>query len=101
MTFRVIHDSEAVLEFREAVAWYEGQVDGLGVRFTLEVDAVIAAIVSQPLRFCKIGRKVRKARIHDWPYSIYFVVNEPRSEIKVVAIWHGARNPDELRRRLM
>ena len=100
MSFRVIHDSEATFEFREAVAWYEGQAAGLGIRFTLEVDAVIAAIVSQPLRFSKAGRKGRKARILGWPYSIYFVVNEAHAEIKVIAVWHGSRNPAELRRRL-
>ncbi len=100
MSFRVIHDSEATFEFREAVAWYESQSEGLGVRFTLEVDAVIAAIASQPFRFCAVGRKARKARVQGWPYSIYFVANEAQSEIKVIAIWHGAQNPAELRRRL-
>jgi hypothetical protein len=44
MSFRVVYDSEATLEFREAIAWYEAQGEGLGVRFTLEVDKVIAAI---------------------------------------------------------
>jgi plasmid stabilization system protein ParE len=100
MSFRVIYDSEATFEFREAVAWYEGQAEGLGVRFILEVDAVITAIASQPFRFSRAGRKARKARLLGWAYSIYFVVNEPHSEIKVVAVWHGARNPAELRRRL-
>ena len=100
MSFRVIHDTEATFEFREAVARYERQAEGLGVRFTLEVDKVIAAISSQPFRFSKTGRKGRKARILGWPYTIYFVVNEAHAEIKVIAVWHGARNPAELRRRL-
>jgi len=100
MSFRVIHDSEATFEFREAVARYESQAEGLGVRFILEVDKVMAAISSQPLRFSKAGRKGRKARVLGWPYSIYFVVNQTHTEIKVVAVWHGARNPAELRRRL-
>ena len=100
MSFRVIHDSEAVFEFREAVAWYEEKSEGLGVRFVLKVDAVITAITSHPLRFSKSGRQSRKARIQGWPYSIYFVINESHSEIKAIAVWHGARNPDELKRRL-
>ncbi|HEX3626794.1 MAG TPA: hypothetical protein VH280_15390 [Verrucomicrobiae bacterium] len=57
MSFRVIHDTEAAFEFREAVAWYESQSEGLGIRFTLEVN-------------------------------------------RVIAVWHGARNPLELRQRL-
>ena len=100
MSFRVIHDTEAAFEFREAVAWHESQTEGLGVRFTFEVDAVIVAISSQPFRFSKAGRKGRRAQVLGWPYTIYFVINEAHSEIKVIAIWHGARNPAELRRRL-
>jgi plasmid stabilization system protein ParE len=100
VSFRIIHDSEAASEFREAVAWYEGQSEGLGVRFILEVDTVMAAIATQPLRFSKAGRRSRKARVPGWPYSIYFTINEPHLEIKVLAIWHGARNPAQLRRRL-
>lgn len=100
MSFRIIHDPEATAEFREAVAWYEEQSEGLGVRFVLEVDPVIAAISSQPFRFSKAGRKGRKARVHGWPYTIYFAVNEPHQEVKVIAVWHGARNPAELSRRL-
>ena len=100
MSFRIIHDSEATLEFREAVARYEEQSEGLGVRFVLKVDGVITAIASHPFRFSTAGRKSRKARVQSWPYSIYFAINEAHSEIKVIAVWHGARNPGELRRRL-
>jgi toxin ParE1/3/4 len=100
MSFRVIHDTEASFEFREAVAWYENQALGLGVRFTLEVDKVIAVISAQPFRFSKAGHKSRRAQVFGWPYTIYFVVNEAHSEIKIIAIWHGARNPAELRRRV-
>ena len=100
MSFRVIYDTEATYEFRESVVWYEAQTAGLGIRFILEVDAVITAIVSEPLRFSKAGKRARKARVLGWPYSIYFVINETHSEIKVIAVWHGARNPEKLRQRL-
>jgi plasmid stabilization system protein ParE len=36
----------------------------------------------------------------DEAVSVYFAVNEEHQEVKVLAIWHGARNPAELRRRL-
>jgi plasmid stabilization system protein ParE len=100
MSFRIVQDHEATVEFREAVAWYEAQTEGLGVRFVREVDAVIASIGSNPFRFSRAVRQSRRARIRGWPYSIYFTVSEAHSEVKVIAVWHGARNPAELRRRL-
>ena len=100
MSFRLIQDVEATFEFREAVARYESEAEGLGIRFTLQVDKVLTAISSQPFRFSKAGLQARKARVLGWPYTIYFVVNEAHNEIKVVAVWHGARNPAELLRRM-
>ncbi len=50
MSYRIVHDTEATAEFREAVAWYEAQVEGLGIRFVHAVDQVMAAIAAQPLR---------------------------------------------------
>ena len=58
------------------------------------------AIATQPLRFSQVGKHVRKAQVLGWLYTVFFVINEVDSEIKVIAVWHGARNPAELRRRL-
>ena len=100
MSFRVVHDAVATMEFREAVAWYEAESEGRGVRFVQEVDKVINALRAHPLFFSKASRNSRKARVIDWPYTIYFAVNEDHQEVKVIAVWHGARNPAELRKRL-
>ena len=55
-----------------------------------------------PERFPLATRLTRKAKILGrWPYSIYFTVNVEHREIKVLAIWHGSRNPAELMGRLV
>jgi plasmid stabilization system protein ParE len=101
MSFRVVYASEASLEFQEAAAWYEAQAAGLGIRFILAIDELTLAITSQPFRFPKTGNLTRKAKMPSpWPYSIFFAINETFSEIKIIAIWHGARNPSQLRQRL-
>jgi plasmid stabilization system protein ParE len=100
VSVRVFHDAEAAAEFREAVAWYEKQADGLGIRFVFAVDKVVKEICAQPLRFPEASRKSRRARVLGWAYTIYFAFNETAQEVKVIAVWHGARDPAELRRRL-
>jgi len=100
MTFGVVYETEAKSEFREAIAYYDGETEGRGIRFVGKVDEVMVAVAAQPLRFPRTGRYSRKARVLGWPYSIYFTINPEHLEVKVLAIWHGARNPAELRRRL-
>jgi toxin ParE1/3/4 len=85
-------------EFFEAIAWYEEQQTGLGQEFSAAVDEALKRAQTHPERFPK-AREARKIRLKRFrKYSIYFVVE--KDVIGVVAVWHGARNPDELKRRL-
>jgi plasmid stabilization system protein ParE len=96
---QIIFDAEARMEFEEAVIWYNTQQPGLGDRFESEVYAAFQRILANPERFRAVSRKTRQARVETFKkYSIYFRV-EP-DFIGVVSVFHGARNPAELRRRL-
>ena len=99
MRRRVIFDLEARLEFEDAIEWYDEREPGLGDRFKAEVLATIQRILKDPERFPLRGRKVRRASVETFKkYNILFRI-EPNF-IVVAAIFHGARNPARLRRRL-
>jgi len=100
MTFSVITEAEAEADWNRAVDWYEQCEPGLGLRFNDEIQALLQTLSRQPERFPLAGRLTQKARMIGWPYSIYFTVNTEHREVKVLAIWHGRRNPVELRRRV-
>lgn len=101
MTFAVIAEGAAKREWNEAVDWYEARESGVGLRFNDALRTFLQFLARDPERFPLITRLTRKARMpRPWPYSIYFAVNTMHCEIKVVAIWHGARSPAVLRRRL-
>ena len=96
---QVIFDPEARLEFEEAVIWYNEQQLGLGERFESEAHSTFQRILANPERFRLVGRTTRQARVEVFnKYSIYFRV-EPEF-VGIVSVFHGARNPAELRRRL-
>jgi hypothetical protein len=38
--------------------------------------------------------------VSGWPYSVYYAIKPQAGEVVISTIWHGARNPAELRRRL-
>lgn len=101
MTFTVIAEDAAKHEWNEAVDWYEEREPGVGLRFDNELRTFLQSLAHDPERFPLTTRLTRKARMPGpWPYSVYFAVNREHREVKVLAIWHGARNPTELRRRL-
>lgn len=101
MAFTVIAEGTARREWNEAVDWYEEREPDVGLRFNDELKTFLQSLAQHPERFPLTTRLTRKARMPGpWPYSVYFTVNTQHSEVKVVAIWHGARNPAELRRRL-
>ena len=99
MEMNISFKPAARLEFFEAIAWYETQRTGLGREFSAEVDAALQRAQVRPDRFPK-AREAQKIRLKRFrKYSIYFVVE--KEGIGVVAVWHGARNPAGLKRRLL
>ena len=99
MQRQIIFDAAARMELEDAVIWYNAQQPGLGERFESEVYATFQRILANPERFRAVSRKTRQARVEVFKkYSVYFRL-EP-DFIGIVSIFHGSRNPVELRRRL-
>ena len=101
MTFKVIAEADAERDWREAVEWYENRESGVGLHFDNVIREFLSTLSYDPERFRAATRLTRKAKMSDpWPFSIYFAINTQHREVKVLAIWHGSRNPAELRKRL-
>jgi plasmid stabilization system protein ParE len=100
VTFRVVIAEEAEREFGEVVEFYDERGPGVGQRFARTVCDVLREVGQNPERFRRATRLTRKAKVLGWPYSVYFSIKEEASEVVIIAVWHGARNPAELRRRL-
>jgi len=99
MRRQIIFDAEARLEFEDAVIWYNEQKPGLGDRFEAEIHATLQRILKTPERFRAVSGRIHQARVEVFKkYSVYFRI-EP-DFIGIVSVFHGARNPTELRRRL-
>jgi plasmid stabilization system protein ParE len=100
MTFQVVFKREAEAELDEAIVWYDSQTDGVGQKFSREVHATLRQATKDPQRFPFAGPTTQKIKMFGWPYSIYFTLLEDSAQLIVVSVFHGSRNPAELRRRL-
>jgi plasmid stabilization system protein ParE len=100
MRFQVVIEKEAEREFAEAVDYYDEREPGLGQKFARAVREVFNTVCENPGRFRRYSRLTRKAKVLDWPYAVYFAIKTEMSELVIISVWHGARNPAELQRRL-
>ncbi|MFH1050384.1 MAG: type II toxin-antitoxin system RelE/ParE family toxin [bacterium] len=63
----------------------------LGTRFINELDSVFEKIQNAPQKYNQIHKNIRRALCLRFPYSIYFINNNP--DILVIAVLHQRRNP--------
>ena len=89
--------SVARLEFDEAVAWYEKERNGLGLEFMVAVDQTLDTAARQPELFRKVRGPIRRAMLMRFPYTLHFI--EEPNQLVVVAVFHGSRDPRQLRDR--
>jgi plasmid stabilization system protein ParE len=92
-------EPEARAEFLEAIAWYAAKSSELGKEFTQEVLAAVQRARAQPEIFKMVRGRARKIRLKRFKaYSIYFANKD--DVFSVISVFHGARDPNELLRRL-
>lgn len=89
LTVRVRHRAE--LDVDEAFAWYEARADGLGETFLRAVEACLARIARRPEAHVVAHGRVRRARLHRFPYGVYYVIRQ--EFIDVLAVYHVRRCP--------
>jgi hypothetical protein len=84
--------SQAKSELLDAVAYYEGELNGLGQRFWDEVDQHIAWIArNHEVPRLRPGG-YRRVNLKIFPYYISYVVRDP--VIWILAIAHGHTRPE-------
>ncbi|SRR5260221_4109457 len=89
---RLRFDEDARREYLDAMVFYSGSGEKIGVKFADAVELAIAKIGSEPHRFREIEAGVRRCRVTRFPYSILYNVAE--EEILILAVKHDRRSPD-------
>jgi toxin ParE1/3/4 len=88
----VIFHREAEAEMLAAIAYYNGQHDGLGDEFRDEVEEGAARISRTPRAFSPYGDEgLRKHVIRRFPYTIFYL--ELDDCIWIAAVAHQRRRP--------
>lgn len=83
---------EAGNEFRDAEAFYERQMSGLGTRFRLEVQVALERLRLWPLAAPIELNDIRRMVLSRFPYKLLYSVE--KDFIYIIAVAHSHRAPD-------
>ena len=84
-------EEQAREDLRDAIFWYETQLENLGVQLLQEVRKSIQLIVKNPKHFRKIAKEYRQASINIFPFVIVYELIGSR--VVIFRIFHTSRNP--------
>lgn len=95
MTEAVFHP-EARAEFNASVDFYEGRLDGLGLRFLAAVEQTVERISANPEMGAPLAGGYRKRIVSGFPYSIIYRIW--KDNVFILTVTHQHRRPDHWRR---
>lgn len=98
MDRRLRIEPEAEEDITEAYVWYEQQRTGLGEEFLLCLEEAYARALTRPQSFAVKFDEFRRVLVRRFPFAVWF--EDDAAEVTVYAVYHCARNPAALIRRL-
>jgi plasmid stabilization system protein ParE len=90
--------SAAEAELADAVAYYNGQSEGLGYEFAAEIRQTIARILQFPDAWTRLSARTRRCRTKRFPYGLVYQIRG--DVVLIVAVMHLRRHPDTWKSRL-
>ena len=99
MSYKVLFEKDAKTDIDEIIAWYEKEQVGLGFSFLFYLGEAVSVISNNPKSYQNIYKDVRRIMLEKFPYSIYFYINESKTEVIVYTVIHQHRNQKVWKRR--
>ena len=90
--YALLISDEANADILDAFLWYESARKGLGNDFELCLEAEINRLFRNPKQYQIQYKKIRVAYIERFPYGIHFLLD--KKFIKVIAVFHTSRDPE-------
>ena len=97
MSLQLIVSREAQGDIAEAVAYFRGISSNLSVRFGIELETIYTFILEHPELYPVVYKNFRRALLHRFPYSVFYIVDSP--VVLIVGVVHQARDEETWKRR--
>ena len=83
--------SAALSELKEALAYYEHEQTGLGLRFLDEIDSAVDRVLRFPYAWHPVSARSRRCRTRRFPFGLLYQIRT--EEILITAVMDLRRDP--------
>lgn len=83
---------QAQQDIEEIAAYYAKRKVGLDEEFLVAVEAAMAEITHNPLRFERVRPGIRRYLMDRFPYGIYFRMPDDNT-VRIILVRHHSRRP--------
>jgi toxin ParE1/3/4 len=97
VTLEILIAREADADIAEAVVGYRSISQVLSDRFGAELERIYSDAAEYPEMYPIVYKSFRRALLHKFPYSVFYVVEE--SSILIVGVVHQSRDESAWKRR--
>jgi plasmid stabilization system protein ParE len=97
VTFQIIVSREGHGDIAEAITEYRAISPALSERFGAELERVYSYITEYPEMYPVIYKNFRRALLHKFPYSVFYLIEPPT--ILIVGVVHQSRDEATWKRR--
>lgn len=94
MAFKIIVSPRAQKEVENAIEYYALYSTDAPRNFVTSLEEAYNSISEIPFRRI-FYKNVRALKLKRFPYLLYFVVDETKNAIRILACFHCKRNPDK------
>lgn len=94
MAYKVIVSPRAQKEIENAIDYYSQHSINAPYNFIESLKVAYSILEVDP--FFRIRYKtVRSIKLKKYPYSLYFIINEKKSTVRVLSCFHDKRDPQK------
>lgn len=98
MKYKLLIKPIVFIDVEDAYLYYEKKVTGLGNRFYQNILLAFNNIDQNPLNYSFVNQPVRRHILKDFPYKVYFVVEN--QQVIILGIAHVKRSNLFLKKKL-
>lgn len=94
MVYKIIVSPRTQKEIENAIDYYALYSSNAPQSFIHLLKDTYTTLETNPFYSVRY-KNIRALKINKFPYSLYFVINEPQQMVRVLSCFHNKRNPNK------